>query len=89
MTKLIRSKVLSSTQLQRGSTEQLTLVAVHLQLILQRQFVIIFEECFNIGIQFCVGVDDKLFVVIFLMELYSEPFSRTFLNSKGNKTTSP
>jgi hypothetical protein len=41
--------------------------------------VIIFEECFNIGIQFCIGVDGKLFVVIFLMELYSEPFSRPFL----------
>jgi hypothetical protein len=37
----------------------------------KRQIVIIFEECFNIGIQFCIGVDDKLFVVIFLMELYS------------------
>jgi hypothetical protein len=41
--------------------------------------VIIFEECFNIGIQFCIGVDNKLFVVIFLMELYSELFSRPFL----------
>jgi len=44
MTKPLVSKMLFSTQLQRGNTGLLTLVALHPQVILLGQFVIIFEE---------------------------------------------